>query len=404
MPQVRRPVPTAYAQPQVTDPYYGDYSALAQQLQQSRTKPIYSVGQGIAEAGGDIVSAYFEKKARDEAEKKMGKDNAALAQALSFAGNPDMRQEGGVALNPQDFQAPIFDQSKVSALPQMTAQQRAVAALAGVPDRLKMSAYGPLMDTAKGAQPPKFTGTLKPGEHGFIEGTDVASAPFEPKIMTPEEEAQKIRIAQASRPPKEAEPTVEIADPTSPTGRRIVTRSEAIGKAGPAQTSQSPSQVENTLRDEFNNLVGPAKIMVTQYSNAKKAAAAQTAAGDMSLIYSLMKILDPGSTVREGEYAQGENLTGAYGKFWQMMNKAKDGEKLLPETRADILGRINDIYQTQKPFVKNTVDRYTEIAKRNSVNPDNVVGDIFKGVEDDAPDYSKMTDEQLKAEYAKRKL
>lgn len=182
-----------------------------------------------------------------------------------------------------------------------------------------------------------------------------------------------IASGAAFSPQQEPAP-VEIDDPTSPTGRRLVSRAEGVGRPGPAQ--QSPQASANTLRDEFNKQIEPIKTVASMYRNGVKAAKTESGAGDMNLIYSFMKALDPGSSVKEGEYAQGENLTGAYGKFWQSYNKAKDGEKLLPQTRADILGQLKNIYTSHLPSFAAAKQRYTDIATRQRIKPEDVVTDL----------------------------
>lgn len=174
--------------------------------------------------------------------------------------------------------------------------------------------------------------------------------------------------------PTQEPPPVEIDDPTSPTGRRLVPRPQALNQPGPAQ--QGPAQSANVLRDEFNTTTAPTRTVAAQYRTAIKSAASQSAAGDMGLIYSFMKALDPGSSVKEGEYAQGENLTGSYGKIWQGYNKAKDGEKLLPEVRADILNQMKNIYASHLPTYAAAKQRYSDIATRQRLNPKDVVTDL----------------------------
>lgn len=51
----------------------------------------------------------------------------------------------------------------------------------------------------------------------------------------------------------------------------------------------------------------------------------------MGLIFAYMKLLDPGSTVREGEYATAQNAAGVPDKVRNEYNKAKDGGFLTPE-------------------------------------------------------------------------
>jgi hypothetical protein len=65
------------------------------------------------------------------------------------------------------------------------------------------------------------------------EGLLAAQAFQKPDTLSPEAEAQKIRMAQAGRaPPMPDRQLVEIYDPNSPTGTRMVPRSEAAGQPG----------------------------------------------------------------------------------------------------------------------------------------------------------------------------
>lgn len=86
----RKSLTPQYAAPQATDPYYGDYSALAQQFLKTKNHPVYSAGQGIADVLGDVGEAYFDKKALDKAKTEQGKDFSATALAAQFANDPGL--------------------------------------------------------------------------------------------------------------------------------------------------------------------------------------------------------------------------------------------------------------------------------------------------------------------------
>ncbi len=58
---------------------------------------------------------------------------------------------------------------------------------------------------------------------------------------------------------------------------------------------------------------------------------------DMSAIFSFMKILDPGSTVREGEYATAQNARGIPATISNLYNQVTQGVKLTPEQRQQFL-------------------------------------------------------------------
>lgn len=80
--------------------------------------------------------------------------------------------------------------------------------------------------------------------------------------------------------------------------------------------------------------------------------------GDLAIIYSFMKMLDPGSTVMQGEYASAANTSGVPDQLRNTYNTVIDGAKLNPgqrqafltqagnmlKTRADRLSRVNEVY------------------------------------------------------------
>lgn len=61
-------------------------------------------------------------------------------------------------------------------------------------------------------------------------------------------------------------------------------------------------------------------------------------AADIGLIYSYMKMLDPGSVVREGEFATAENTAGIDSKIVILYNKLIDGERLTDSQRKTFMG------------------------------------------------------------------
>jgi len=193
----------------VLDVNPGDYSAIAQILAQRRNNPVYSVGQGIAQAGGDIVTALLEKQARKK-EQGVERDKAdALIKALMTAG-----QSGDTSQGP-------------TMSPNMSGRA-AVQQLAQVDPRLAVQNYGALQDAAKQAAPPKvqtFTGKLAPGEAYFAEGQKVAELPKPPETMSPYQAAQlklaEARLAYEQRNSGQKPPANMMADPNAPAGSNV---------------------------------------------------------------------------------------------------------------------------------------------------------------------------------------
>lgn len=88
------------------------------------------------------------------------------------------------------------------------------------------------------------------------------------------------------------------------------------------------------LRKEFLTQIAPHLLMAKAYTKVKSASA--NAAGDMSLIFGYMKLLDPGSTVREGEQAQVQQATGVPDQVRNLYNRVVTGERLNTNQRAQL--------------------------------------------------------------------
>lgn len=106
-----------------------------------------------------------------------------------------------------------------------------------------------------------------------------------------------------------------------------------------------------------------------QTAYGKMQGADSSAAGDMSLIFGFMKMQDPSSTVREGEYASAENARGVPDKFRNLYNKVMTGERLTPEQRAGFKQQAKSIYQSQLATQGQVDERTRGLAKIRGVNP-----------------------------------
>lgn len=71
-----------------------------------------------------------------------------------------------------------------------------------------------------------------------------------------------------------------------------------------------------------------------------------SAAGDVSLIFTFMKVLDPTSVVREGEQATASNAAGIPSRVRNAFNKALTGEKLSEEQRKDFVNTAIKLFRS----------------------------------------------------------
>ncbi len=109
------------------------------------------------------------------------------------------------------------------------------------------------------------------------------------------------------------------------------------------------------------------------YNRVQSAAKNPSAAGDLSLIFGYMKMLDPGSTVREGEFATAQNAAGVPSQLLNVYERVRSGQRLSPEQRADFLGQAQGLYGSQNSQQSKIDKDYERLAIKQGVSPDDVL-------------------------------
>lgn len=130
----------------------------------------------------------------------------------------------------------------------------------------------------------------------------------------------------------------------------------------------------NVLRDEYNTQTKDFTVIGDAYERLQSVAADPSAAGDLALIFSYMKILDPGSVVREQEFANAQNAAGIPERVRAAYNKALTGERLPPSQRADFLKQAENLYKGQERRQQKVRQRYEKLAKNFEIDPAWVTG------------------------------
>ncbi len=85
-----------------------------------------------------------------------------------------------------------------------------------------------------------------------------------------------------------------------------------------------------------------------------------------------MKMLDPGSVVRESEFATAANATSVPGWLRNMYNKALNGQ-LIAWNRPDFIKTAGRLFRSQEKTQGRLVKQYTGIANRAGLDPRNVI-------------------------------
>jgi len=97
---------------------------------------------------------------------------------------------------------------------------------------------------------------------------------------------------------------------------------KSTGGLDPAKTFEQ----EEKLRKEFQGRTKVYGELGTTYQNMKSSSEAKNGPGDIALITGFMKMLDPGSVVRETEFATARDTAGLYERLQNQATKLQSGQ------------------------------------------------------------------------------
>lgn len=156
-------------------------------------------------------------------------------------------------------------------------------------------------------------------------------------------------------------------------GREWAKMSQAERLAAMRATEKDETQTtarETELRKELmgNPTVKAWQDSKVSLAKVKAGAAMDSAAGDISMIYAVMKAYDPGSTVREGEFATAQNAGGIPQRMLAVYNKAISGERLTPVARADFLKSAEAAHAATESAAQKVIHGFTSSATARGLN------------------------------------
>lgn len=140
------------------------------------------------------------------------------------------------------------------------------------------------------------------------------------------------------------------------------------------------TEAEAKLRTEFTKQLGTFGEVQDGYRRLIAATEQREAnpnsvspASDIGLIFGYMKMLDPGSVVREGEYATAQNAAGIDDRLRNTYNKIIKGEFLTPQQRQDFVDTAGRLYGQARQGADTTANRYRGLAKEYGLDEGRVV-------------------------------
>lgn len=134
------------------------------------------------------------------------------------------------------------------------------------------------------------------------------------------------------------------------------------------------------LRKQFDKESREFVKVRDSYGRILRSAEDPSAAGDLALIFNYMKVLDPGSTVREGEFATAQNAAGVPDRVRAFYRNLIRGERMTPVQRDDFVNRAGRLYESQLNFQDANMERFTGLADAFDIDPATVVSDLTQGL------------------------
>jgi hypothetical protein len=150
----------------------------------------------------------------------------------------------------------------------------------------------------------------------------------------------------------------------------------AVDLKDPTAVAMAGLKLQSDIRQDFK---GP-KDTATAYQTMYNAATNPTQKGDTTMLYTFFKVLDPQSTVREGEIEMIKQSRSIPEKFKGMAIKLASGQTLLESERADLLNQAYQYVSNQQRGVTETIDMYKDYAKSFGLNPEKAVPNPFADI------------------------
>ena len=149
---------------------------------------------------------------------------------------------------------------------------------------------------------------------------------------------------------------------------------EKVNIANQGKAFENEEKLANKYQGEskaFRDLSDAYQKTNVLFDKAKDSAPATLAAAT-----AYMKLLDPGSVVRESELGMALNATGKLDKAANYMKKISKGEVLTEDQIKLFKEATKDVYKAATKQQRLLDKNYKEVALRNKLNPKNIIQDV----------------------------
>lgn len=328
------------------------------------------LAQGLGAVGGNLLtgSAFNaldqNRTTMADVLRRAGEapDNTAASRILMDSGIPGMGEKGlGFLMDSRSKAADREAQARMQR-ENFEFQKRLAMDLENQKRTQMMEAVNSILGggaPTEAAQPPAVPG--EPAPAPAVEGAPAATPAPAMGAPAATPSSQRITPRQAAR--------LVMAGVPKPVVEMLMQRDGV-----PKETAD----MEQSLRKEYATLAKPYFEVRDAYSRVEQAASQPSAAGDLALIFNYMKMLDPGSVVREGEFATAQNAAGVPDRVRNLWNRLLSGERLNEAQRGDFVGQARGLFQRQERQYQKIQNQYQQISQRLGLDPSNTILDFTR--------------------------
>lgn len=241
-----------------------------------------------------------------------------------------------------------------------------------LPQQARQSAYRPIMSQLE----PVLGLPAEPEYTPEIEQNMMAAAKAYDALETPDYKLQDttegvVYLPETIQPGSKAPTPIKVEGIKS--SATVKEQKQALKDA--KEKKKTDFKNANDLRDEYNTQSKTFVQVRDSYGRVLESSNNPSPAGDLALIFNYMKMLDPGSVVRESEFANAAS-TGAYGeRVKAAVGKVATGERLSDVMRKDFLDRSKMLFNRTKKNQDKLQSEYSRLANAFEVDPSSVIVD-----------------------------
>lgn len=156
--------------------------------------------------------------------------------------------------------------------------------------------------------------------------------------------------------------------------KKLASEVDQFGKA--SMDPDKAFKIEDKIRSEFITQNKEFQKVGDSYNRIEVSAENPSAAGDLALIFNYMKMLDPGSVVRESEFATAA-AAGSYGDRIQgAASRIIAGKRLSTDQRKDFTNRSKKLMNAAEKGYTKSLRTYRKLASDYGVDPNRVTIDL----------------------------